>query len=169
MDRGDELHSPQTETRWEGQVWGHVAPWMAPRSLTGEAGGERWQTEAAVTGRPVWNSLGWSCLCFPHLHRLTSLAQGNKQWSPSTPNLGKSPKHVPLAVGFSSFMGMVGCCRVPFTPRAGLEDVAGRVPRNGCMVLLQPLTEGPGIVAMDLVLHFFVGLLSLLDSPRMEV
>lgn len=54
------LHSPQTETRWGGQIWGQVAPWMAPRSLAGEAGSEQWQTEAAGTGHPVWDSLEWS-------------------------------------------------------------------------------------------------------------
>ncbi|KAJ6663593.1 hypothetical protein lerEdw1_009672 [Lerista edwardsae] len=38
--------------------------------------------------------------------RLKSLAEGSKQWSSSAPNLGKSPKHVPLAVGFASLTEM---------------------------------------------------------------
>ncbi|XP_061453265.1 mitogen-activated protein kinase kinase kinase 10 isoform X2 [Rhineura floridana] len=38
--------------------------------------------------------------------RLKSLAEGSKQWSCSAPNLGKSPKHVPLAVGFASLTEM---------------------------------------------------------------
>ncbi|XP_054854742.1 mitogen-activated protein kinase kinase kinase 10 isoform X2 [Eublepharis macularius] len=38
--------------------------------------------------------------------RLKSLAEGSKQWSSSAPNLGKSAKHVPLAVGFASLTEM---------------------------------------------------------------
>ncbi|XP_053122986.1 mitogen-activated protein kinase kinase kinase 10 isoform X2 [Hemicordylus capensis] len=38
--------------------------------------------------------------------RLKSLAEGSKQWSSSAPNLGKSPKHFPLAVGFASLTEM---------------------------------------------------------------
>nr|XP_056703044.1 mitogen-activated protein kinase kinase kinase 10 [Euleptes europaea] len=38
--------------------------------------------------------------------RLKSLAEGSKQWSSSAPNLGKSAKHMPLAVGFASLTEM---------------------------------------------------------------
>lgn len=38
--------------------------------------------------------------------RLKSLTEGSKQWSSSAPNLGKSPKHMPLAVGFASLTEM---------------------------------------------------------------
>uniref|UniRef100_A0A8D0BAL7 Mitogen-activated protein kinase kinase kinase n=1 Tax=Salvator merianae TaxID=96440 RepID=A0A8D0BAL7_SALMN len=38
--------------------------------------------------------------------RLKSLAEGSKQWSSSAPNLGKSPKHVPLTLGFASLTEM---------------------------------------------------------------
>ncbi|XP_003222932.2 mitogen-activated protein kinase kinase kinase 10 [Anolis carolinensis] len=38
--------------------------------------------------------------------RLKSLAEGSKQWSSSAPNLGKSPKHMPLAGGFASLNEM---------------------------------------------------------------
>ncbi|XP_051845152.1 mitogen-activated protein kinase kinase kinase 10 [Antechinus flavipes] len=38
--------------------------------------------------------------------RLKALGEGSKQWSSSAPNLGKSPKHMPMAPGFSSLTEM---------------------------------------------------------------
>lgn len=38
--------------------------------------------------------------------RLKSLSEGTKQWSSSAPNLGKSPKHVPITTGFASLTEM---------------------------------------------------------------
>ncbi|MGH0117955.1 UNVERIFIED_CONTAM: hypothetical protein FKN15_042730 [Acipenser sinensis] len=38
--------------------------------------------------------------------RLKSLGEGCKQWSSSAPNLGKSPKHVPISGGFASLNEM---------------------------------------------------------------
>ncbi|KAJ8368980.1 hypothetical protein SKAU_G00090080 [Synaphobranchus kaupii] len=38
--------------------------------------------------------------------RLKSLGEGCKQWSSSAPNLGKSPKHIPMSAGFSSLNEM---------------------------------------------------------------
>ncbi|XP_068766633.1 mitogen-activated protein kinase kinase kinase 10 [Struthio camelus] len=38
--------------------------------------------------------------------RLKALGEGCKQWSSSAPNLGKSPRHVPMAVGFASLTEM---------------------------------------------------------------
>ncbi|KAM4696303.1 mitogen-activated protein kinase kinase kinase 10 [Rhinophrynus dorsalis] len=38
--------------------------------------------------------------------RLKSLGEGNKQWSSSAPNLGKSPKHTPISGGFASLTEM---------------------------------------------------------------
>uniref|UniRef100_A0A8C8RE04 Mitogen-activated protein kinase kinase kinase n=1 Tax=Pelusios castaneus TaxID=367368 RepID=A0A8C8RE04_9SAUR len=38
--------------------------------------------------------------------RLKALGEGSKQWSSSAPNLGKSPKHVPISVGFASLTEM---------------------------------------------------------------
>lgn len=42
--------------------------------------------------------------------RLKGLGEGSKQWSSSAPNLGKSPKHTPIAPGFASLneMGKTG-------------------------------------------------------------
>ncbi|XP_057568057.1 mitogen-activated protein kinase kinase kinase 10 isoform X2 [Hippopotamus amphibius kiboko] len=38
--------------------------------------------------------------------RLKALGEGSKQWSSSAPNLGKSPKHTPIAPGFASLNEM---------------------------------------------------------------
>ncbi|XP_074872262.1 mitogen-activated protein kinase kinase kinase 10 [Carettochelys insculpta] len=38
--------------------------------------------------------------------RLKALGEGSKQWSSSAPNLGKSPKHTPITVGFTSLTEM---------------------------------------------------------------
>ncbi|KAJ8256393.1 hypothetical protein COCON_G00185450, partial [Conger conger] len=38
--------------------------------------------------------------------RLKSLGEGCKQWSSSAPNLGKSPKHIPMSGGFASLNEM---------------------------------------------------------------
>ncbi|KAE8585605.1 hypothetical protein XENTR_v10021372 [Xenopus tropicalis] len=38
--------------------------------------------------------------------RLKTLGEGSKQWSSSAPNLGKSPKHTPISVGFASLTEM---------------------------------------------------------------
>lgn len=40
------------------------------------------------------------------LCRLKALGEGSKQWSSSAPNLGKSPKHTPMAPGFASLNEM---------------------------------------------------------------
>ncbi|XP_062408468.1 mitogen-activated protein kinase kinase kinase 10 [Sardina pilchardus] len=42
--------------------------------------------------------------------RLKSLGEGCKTWSSSAPNLGKSPKHIPMTAGFSSLNEMEEHC-----------------------------------------------------------
>lgn len=49
--------------------------------------------------------------------RLKALGEGSKQWSSSAPNLGKSPKHTPIAPGFASLNEMGKRVRVPFGGR----------------------------------------------------
>ncbi|XP_061538395.1 mitogen-activated protein kinase kinase kinase 10 [Phycodurus eques] len=48
--------------------------------------------------------------------KLKSLSEGCKVWSSSAPNLGKSPKHAPMAVGFSSLSEMEECCELEESP-----------------------------------------------------
>ncbi|XP_041509307.1 mitogen-activated protein kinase kinase kinase 10 isoform X3 [Microtus oregoni] len=55
--------------------------------------------------------------------RLKALGEGSKQWSSSAPNLGKSPKHTPMAPGFASLnemgaMGATGCDPLPARTRS---------------------------------------------------
>ena len=49
--------------------------------------------------------------------RLKALGEGSKQWSSSAPNLGKSPKHTPIAPGFASLNEMGKRVRVPLKGR----------------------------------------------------
>ncbi|KAM9812728.1 mitogen-activated protein kinase kinase kinase 10 [Syngnathus typhle] len=48
--------------------------------------------------------------------KLKSLSEGGKVWSSSAPNLGKSPKHAPMTVGFSSLSEMEECCESEESP-----------------------------------------------------
>ncbi|XP_077467942.1 mitogen-activated protein kinase kinase kinase 10 [Stigmatopora argus] len=48
--------------------------------------------------------------------KLKSLSEGGKVWSSSAPNLGKSPKHAPMTVGFSSLSEMEECCELEESP-----------------------------------------------------
>ncbi|XP_061684088.1 mitogen-activated protein kinase kinase kinase 10 [Syngnathoides biaculeatus] len=48
--------------------------------------------------------------------KLKSLSEGGKVWSSSAPNLGKSPKHAPMTVGFSSLSEMEECCELDESP-----------------------------------------------------
>lgn len=60
-----------------------------------------------MTGPPIF---GAPC-------RLKALGEGSKQWSSSAPNLGKSPKHTPIAPGFASLNEMGKRVRVPLKGR----------------------------------------------------
>nr|XP_033812139.1 mitogen-activated protein kinase kinase kinase 10 isoform X1 [Geotrypetes seraphini]XP_033812140.1 mitogen-activated protein kinase kinase kinase 10 isoform X1 [Geotrypetes seraphini] len=53
--------------------------------------------------------------------RLKSLGEATKQWSSSAPNLGKSPKHAPIAGGFASL-----------TEMEEYIDVEGSTPYSPC-------------------------------------
>ncbi|XP_061916220.1 mitogen-activated protein kinase kinase kinase 10 isoform X1 [Entelurus aequoreus] len=48
--------------------------------------------------------------------KLKSLSEGSKVWSSSAPNLGKSPKHAPMTVGFSSLSEMEESCEFQESP-----------------------------------------------------
>uniref|UniRef100_A0A8D2Q7R5 Mitogen-activated protein kinase kinase kinase n=1 Tax=Varanus komodoensis TaxID=61221 RepID=A0A8D2Q7R5_VARKO len=79
--------------------------------------------------------------------RLKSLAEGSKQWSSSAPNLGKSPKHVPLAVGFASLTEM-GEPPAPSGGHWAEEDGAPRQLGRGLVAEASgpggpPAAEGP--------------------------
>ncbi|XP_070306973.1 mitogen-activated protein kinase kinase kinase 10 isoform X1 [Odocoileus virginianus] len=62
--------------------------------------------------------------------RLKALGEGSKQWSSSAPNLGKSPKHTPIAPGFASLneMGLHGGRRISLA-RGGVRGGGRRQQR----------------------------------------
>ena len=74
------------------------APRLSPRPLA---------ARRPMTAPPIF---GAPC-------RLKALGEGSKQWSSSAPNLGKSPKHTPIAPGFASLNEMGKRVRVPLKGR----------------------------------------------------
>ncbi|MBN3310371.1 M3K10 kinase, partial [Amia calva] len=64
--------------------------------------------------------------------RLKSLGEGCKQWSSSAPNLGKSPKHVPMSGGFASLNEMEEHCEAE-CPQSRLPLPPGEVDSNGAL------------------------------------
>ncbi|XP_015263141.1 PREDICTED: mitogen-activated protein kinase kinase kinase 10 [Gekko japonicus] len=74
--------------------------------------------------------------------RLKSLAEGSKQWSSSAPNLGKSAKHAPLAVGFASLTEMEEYVEnsSPHSPHLPLSP--GGVEASAHLQLLPSCPEG---------------------------
>ncbi|EHH59586.1 hypothetical protein EGM_09731, partial [Macaca fascicularis] len=72
--------------------------------------------------------------------RLKGLGEGSKQWSSSAPNLGKSPKHTPIAPGFASLNEM--------EEFAEAEDGGSRrTPSDGALGQRgppEPAGHGPG-------------------------
>ncbi|XP_011839670.1 PREDICTED: mitogen-activated protein kinase kinase kinase 10 [Mandrillus leucophaeus] len=77
--------------------------------------------------------------------RLKGLGEGSKQWSSSAPNLGKSPKHTPIAPGFASLNEMEefaeaedGGSSVPPSPYSTPSYLS--VPRGPP----EPAGHGPG-------------------------
>ncbi|MBN3319124.1 M3K10 kinase, partial [Atractosteus spatula] len=64
--------------------------------------------------------------------RLKSLGEGCKQWSSSAPNLGKSPKHVPMTGGFASLNEMEEHLE-PQSPLSRLSLPPGEAGSNGAL------------------------------------
>lgn len=81
--------------------------------------------------------------------RLKALGEGSKQWSSSAPNLGKSPKHTPMAPGFASLnemgkrvwalwgVGWVECVRYYWRSLEEALATKGKVRKEG------QLSDGP--------------------------
>ncbi|KAJ8280765.1 hypothetical protein GJAV_G00058730 [Gymnothorax javanicus] len=66
--------------------------------------------------------------------RLKSLGEGSKQWSCSAPNLGKSPKHIPMSAGFSSLNEMEensDSMESPVSQHASEADSNGALEEGG--------------------------------------
>ncbi|XP_023669566.2 mitogen-activated protein kinase kinase kinase 10 isoform X1 [Paramormyrops kingsleyae] len=63
--------------------------------------------------------------------RLKSLGEGCKQWSSSAPNLGKSPKHVPMCAAFSSLNEMEEHCESQDSSMSLEADSNGGVEDGG--------------------------------------
>ncbi|XP_011807928.1 PREDICTED: mitogen-activated protein kinase kinase kinase 10 [Colobus angolensis palliatus] len=94
--------------------------------------------------------------------RLKGLGEGSKQWSSSAPNLGKSPKHTPIAPGFASLNEM--------EEFAEAEDGGSSVPPSPYSTpsyLSVPLPAEPSPGARPEPAGHGPGPRDLLDFPRL--
>uniref|UniRef100_A0ABM5ERU6 Mitogen-activated protein kinase kinase kinase n=1 Tax=Pogona vitticeps TaxID=103695 RepID=A0ABM5ERU6_9SAUR len=109
------------------QTWGRQA-FLKKEELVGtKKKGRTWGPSSTIHKERLGEEERWK-----------SLAEGNKQWSSSAPNLGKSPKHVPLVGGFASLTEMEeyaekesSCPQSPYLPLLpppGVESKAGPHP-----------------------------------------
>ncbi|XP_044524532.1 mitogen-activated protein kinase kinase kinase 10 [Gracilinanus agilis] len=78
-----------------GGTWGRSGALKKEELVTGKKKGRTWGPSSTLQKERVGGE-----------ERLKALGEGCKQWSSSAPNLGKSPKHMPMAPGFSSLTEM---------------------------------------------------------------
>ncbi|XP_069857542.1 mitogen-activated protein kinase kinase kinase 10 isoform X1 [Dipodomys merriami] len=78
-------------------TWGRSGPPKKEELVGGKKKGRTWGPSSTLQKERA----GGEERC-----RLKALGEGSKQWSSSAPNLGKSPKHTPIAPGFASLNEM---------------------------------------------------------------
>lgn len=76
-------------------TWGRSGPPKKEELVGGKKKGRTWGPSSTLQKERAGGE-----------ERLKALGEGSKQWSSSAPNLGKSPKHTPMAPGFASLNEM---------------------------------------------------------------
>ncbi|XP_036202015.1 mitogen-activated protein kinase kinase kinase 10 isoform X2 [Myotis myotis] len=76
-------------------TWGRSGPPKKEELVGGKKKGRTWGPSSTLQKEQAEGE-----------ERLKALGEGSKQWSSSAPNLGKSPKHTPIAPGFASLSEM---------------------------------------------------------------
>ncbi|XP_040301537.1 mitogen-activated protein kinase kinase kinase 10 [Herpailurus yagouaroundi] len=76
-------------------TWGRSGPPKKEELVGGKKKGRTWGPSSTLQKERAGGE-----------ERLKALGEGSKQWSSSAPNLGKSPKHTPIAPGFASLNEM---------------------------------------------------------------
>ncbi|ELK30309.1 Mitogen-activated protein kinase kinase kinase 10 [Myotis davidii] len=76
-------------------TWGRSGPPKKEELVGGKKKGRTWGPSSTLQKEQAEGE-----------ERLKALGEGSKQWSSSAPNLGKSPKHTPIAPGFASLNEM---------------------------------------------------------------
>ncbi|KAL6091043.1 hypothetical protein STEG23_038318 [Scotinomys teguina] len=76
-------------------TWSRSGPPKKEELIGGKKKGRTWGPSSTLQKERVGGE-----------ERLKALGEGSKQWSSSAPNLGKSPKHTPMAPGFASLNEM---------------------------------------------------------------
>lgn len=89
-------------------TWGRSGPPKKEELVGGKKKGRTWGPSSTLQKERAGGE-----------ERLKALGEGSKQWSSSAPNLGKSPKHTPIAPGFASLNEMGKTGRVPSEERGG--------------------------------------------------
>lgn len=102
-------------------TWSRSGPPKKEELVGGKKKGRTWGPSSTLQKERAGGEERYGCtaaclpLCLPNPCpdaislcpcRLKALGEGSKQWSSSAPNLGKSPKHTPMAPGFASLNEM---------------------------------------------------------------
>ncbi|XP_036903370.1 mitogen-activated protein kinase kinase kinase 10 isoform X5 [Sturnira hondurensis] len=95
-------------------TWGRSGPPKKEELVGGKKKGRTWGPSSTLQKERAGGE-----------ERLKALGEGNKQWSSSAPNLGKSPKHTPIAPGFASLNEMALATKPPGTARSRVPALSG--------------------------------------------
>ncbi|KAM7059105.1 mitogen-activated protein kinase kinase kinase 10 [Molossus nigricans] len=121
-------------------TWGRSGPPKKEELVGGKKKGRTWGPSSTLQKERAEGE-----------ERLKALGEGSKQWSSSAPNLGKSPKHTPIAPGFASLNEMEEFAEAdggsseshsPYSTPAYLEVPLPTEPSPG--VPVTPARPGPG-------------------------
>nr|XP_013014519.1 LOW QUALITY PROTEIN: mitogen-activated protein kinase kinase kinase 10 [Cavia porcellus] len=106
-------------------TWGRTGPPKKEELVGGKKKGRTWGPSSTLQKERAGGE-----------ERLKALGEGSKQWSSSAPNLGKSPKHTPIAPGFASLNEMEefaeadGGSSVPPSPYSTASYLAVPLPNE---------------------------------------
>ncbi|CAK6437056.1 unnamed protein product [Pipistrellus nathusii] len=105
-----------------GGTWGRSGPPKKEELVGGKKKGRTWGPSSTLQKEQAEEE------------RLKALGEGSKLWSSSAPNLGKSPKHTPIAPGFASLNEMEefaeadGSSSGPHSPHSTLAYLEAPLP-----------------------------------------
>ncbi|XP_006871487.1 PREDICTED: mitogen-activated protein kinase kinase kinase 10 [Chrysochloris asiatica] len=122
-----------------GGTWGRSGPPKKEELVGGKKKGRTWGPSSTLQKERIGGE-----------ERLKTLGEGCKQWSSSAPNLGKSPKHTPIAPGFASLNEMEefaeadGGSSVSPSPYTTPSQLSVPLPAEPSPGTTPPARSGPG-------------------------
>ncbi|XP_036989373.2 mitogen-activated protein kinase kinase kinase 10 isoform X2 [Artibeus jamaicensis] len=111
-------------------TWGRSGPPKKEELVGGKKKGRTWGPSSTLQKERAGGE-----------ERLKALGEGNKQWSSSAPNLGKSPKHTPIAPGFASLNEMEEFAEAD----GGSSGAPSPHSTPACLVVPLPAEPSPGV------------------------